>query len=294
MISNILTIDVEEYYHLNYSSMTQLPDQFTPGQVKVNTETLLDVCAQYGAQASFFFLGSVAEKYPELVRRTHTEGHEVASHGYGHKLVNEQSRAEFYEDVKKSLDILQDITGKPVKGYRAPSWSISERTPWAYEVLTELGLVYDASLFPFSTFLYGDSQAPTAPFVQRIHEHKLCEIPGTVLELFGQRLPFGGGFFFRFFPYWVTRLATLITNRQGRPVIYYLHPREIDKSQPRLPLPKRDYFITYVNLSGTLRKLRKVLSSSPTISIYQHLELSGLMSDDSPNTKTQKREFIKG
>lgn len=282
-MQNILSFDIEEWYHLNYSSMNQLRGQFSEGRVVANTQTLLAACAKYGAYATFFFLGSVAEQYPELVRRTHAEGHEVASHGYGHQLVYQQTRAEFYADVKKSLDVLQNITGHAIKGYRAPSWSISKRTPWAYEVLAELGLIYDASLFPYTTFLYGDSQASVVPFMHMVNGRRLYEIPATVLEFFGQRVPFGGGFYFRILPYWAIRLAIYLTNRQGRSVVFYLHPREIDPAQPRLPLPLKDYFISYVNLSGTLRKLRRVLSLAPTVSIYRYLELSGLMDDDSPD-----------
>jgi polysaccharide deacetylase family protein (PEP-CTERM system associated) len=226
-------------------------------------------------------LGSVAAQHPELVRSVQSDGHEVASHGYGHELVSRQTRAEFYQDVKKSLDILQSITGQAVKGYRASNWSISKGTPWAYEVLAGLGLKYDASLFPYSTFLYGDSQAPLVPFAHHLQGKKLYEIPATVVEILGQRVPFSGGFTFRFLPYWAIRLAIYLTNRQGRPVVFYLHPREIDPAQPRIPLPFRDYFITYINLSSTLRKLGRVLSLAPTISIYRYLELSGLMDNDS-------------
>lgn len=277
-MKNILSIDVEEWYHLNYSSMMDVNNlSSAKGQVVKNVDRLLAAFADYDAYATFFFLGSVAEQYPQLVRQVQAQGHEIASHGYGHQLVYQQTRTEFHEDVKKSIDILQGITGQAVKGYRAPSWSISKATPWAYEVLLDLGIQYDSSLFPFRTFLYGDSSAPVGLFTHLIDERKLYEIPATVLEMFGIRIPFGGGFYFRFFPYWMTRLATYLVNRQGRPVIFYLHPREIDKSQPRLDLPLRDYHITYVNLAGTLKKLKRVLSLAPTISIYRYLEVTELM-----------------
>jgi len=273
-MQNILSFDIEEWYHLNYASMKQIRDKFSDVRVVAATEILLNTCAKYNAKATFFFLGEVAERYPELVRRAFEEGHEIASHGYGHKLVYQQSRVEFFDDVKKSIDILQNITGNVIKGYRAPSWSISKRTPWAYEILTELGLMYDASLFPYTTFLYGDSHAMLKPFLMCVKGRNLYEIPATVLELFGQRVPFGGGFYFRILPYWATRLATYLTNRAGRSVVFYLHPREIDLAQPRLPLPPRDYFISYVNLSGTLHKLEKLLSLAPTISISHYLDIS--------------------
>lgn len=282
-MQNIFSVDVEEVHHLNYPSMRNLKDPpFSDGQVVKNVNELLAVCAECGAQATFFFLGSVAKQYPQLVRLVQVQGHEIASHGYGHYLVSQQTRTEFYEDVRESINILQDITGQEVKGYRAPSWSISKSTPWAYEVLLDLGIQYDSSLFPFSTFLYGDSSAPIETFVHLINGRKLFEVPATVMKIFGLRVPFGGGFYFRILPFWMTRMATYYVNRQERPVIFYLHPREIDKSQPRLPLPLRDYYISYVNLSGTLRKLKRILSLTPTISIYRHLENMGLLDKDKP------------
>jgi polysaccharide deacetylase family protein (PEP-CTERM system associated) len=283
-LKNIFTVDVEEFYHLNFPSLRRLSGQLPDGQIVKNVHDLLAVCARYGAQATFFFLGSVAEQYPELVRLVQAEGHEIASHGYGHQLVYQQSRIEFYEDVKKSINILQNITGLAVKGYRAPSWSISTATPWAYEVLLELDIKYDASLFPFRTFLYGDGLAPVNPYVRLIDGRRLYEVPATVLEILGLRVPFGGGFYFRFFPYWMTRLATHFVNRQERPVIFYLHPREIDQTQPRLSLPLRDYFISYINLSGTFNKLERILKSNSTVGVYQYLELTGLLDDNKNDT----------
>lgn len=269
---NILSIDVEEWYHMNYSSMDTLQKKPLESRVRANMEVLLRTLSEHQARATFFFLGSVAEQYPDLVRETHRMGQEIASHGYAHELVYQQSRDEFAQDLRKSAAILQDITGEKIKGYRAPSWSVSDKTPWVYEVLVEAGFVYDASLFPFTTFLYGDSQAPVTPFAWNINGQKLYEMPATVLKLGHMRFPFGGGFYFRAFPAWATRLAMYITNRQGRVVVFYLHPREIDPEQPRLELPLRDYFISYVNLKTTLKKLKGVLSLGQTISISRYLE----------------------
>lgn len=287
MSTNILTIDVEEWYHLNYDSMAVHQNKSFESRVQANTEVLLETLAVYYAQATFFFLGSVAEEHPQLVRQAQQMGHEIASHGYGHQLVYQQSPAEFAADVKKSLDILQDITGQPIRGYRAPSWSISDRTPWVYKILSELGLVYSASLFPFKTYLYGDSQAPIDLFVKHTNGYKLYEIPTTVLQVGRWRFPFSGGFYFRLLPYWAIRLATQLTHRQGRPVIFYLHPREIDPAQPRLLLPARDSFVSYVNLKTTLSKLNRLLSFMPTISLWQHLK-SHLPPSSAPGPKPSK------
>jgi polysaccharide deacetylase family protein (PEP-CTERM system associated) len=270
---NILSIDVEEWWHLNYDSMGVRVEPLGESRVLANTESLLELLAECGAQATFFFLGSVAERFPGLVRAAQTAGHEIASHGYGHQLVYKQTRAEFQADVRRSVDILQTITGRPITGYRAPSWSISASTPWTYEVLAELGLNYSSSLFPFTTYLYGDSRASLAPFARRVGEQTIYEVPATVLELGPWRFPFGGGFYFRVMPPWITQLATRWTNRQGRAVVFYLHPREIDPGQPRLHLPLRDYFVSYVNLAKTARKLRRILKLGSTVSISRYLEL---------------------
>ena len=269
--ANILSIDVEEWRHANYLSTEILKTTSFESRLRANMEVLLKTLADHQARATFFFLGMVAEQYPDLVMETRRMGHEIASHGYGHQRVDQLSRDEFTQDVRKSLDILQDISGEQIKGYRAPVWSITKATPWAYEVLAGLGLVYDSSLFPFTTYMYGDSQAPVAPFVQDINGQKFYEIPATVLQWGQLRVPFGGGFYFRAMPLWATRLAAYITNRQGRVVVFYLHPREIDPDHPRMELPPRVYFVSYFNLEPTLRKLKRLLEITSTISISQFL-----------------------
>ena len=272
VIQNILTLDVEDLDAMNFPSMERCLDRKLPSRVCPAMNILLDVLAEHRTRATMFFLGTVAERYPELVRRAQTEGHEIASHGYGHQLVYSQTASDFREDVRKSVDILQQITGAPVQGYRAPSWSISKETPWAYEILAELGFRYDASLFPFRTYLYGDSTAPVSTFVVPTGSGQLFEVPASVLTLGKRRVPFGGGFYFRALPWFVTRWATARTNRQGRPVVFYLHPREIDPDQPRLPLAWRDRLVAYANLGTTLKKLKRLLALGPTRTIYDFLQ----------------------
>jgi polysaccharide deacetylase family protein (PEP-CTERM system associated) len=272
-IRNMLSFDVEDLDAMNFASMDQFRDWKLPSRVCPAMNVLLDVLAAYGARATMFFLGTVAERYPELVRRAQAEGHEIASHGYGHRLAYSQTAGEFRDDVRKSVEILQQISGAPVHGYRAPSWSISKATPWAYEILADLGFRYDASLFPFRTYLYGDSAAPVATFVVPAGSGRIFEVPASVLTLGKRRLPFGGGFYFRALPWFVTRWATAWTNRQGRPVVFYLHPREIDPEQPRLPLPWRDRLVAYVNLGTTLGKLKRLLALGPTRTIDDFLQV---------------------
>ena len=274
MPATILSIDVEEWYHLNYSSMDAIQNRRWESRVRANTEFLLTLMDECNAKATFFFLGSVAESHPDLVLEVQRRGHEIASHGYAHQLIYRQTREEFYQDVKRSVDILRETTGQVVKGFRAPSWSISrEKTPWVYEVLSEVGLSYSASLFPYTTYLYGDGTAPVKPFTLEVMGRRFFEVPATVLDIGWTRFPYSGGFYFRLLPSWVIQWAIRRTHRHAQPVILYLHPREIDPDQPRLPLAKKDYFVTYVNLKSTAQKLKNILQKYPTITISRYLEL---------------------
>jgi polysaccharide deacetylase family protein (PEP-CTERM system associated) len=268
---SILTVDVEEWYHLNFSSVRLNEVSTLDARVENNMEKLLALFEEFDVQATFFFLGSIAEKYPNLVRKTQSLGHEIASHGYGHQLVYRQTREEFYQDVMKSVEILESITGLKILGYRAPSWSISDDTPWAYNVLIELGFQYDASLFPFSTFLYGNANAPTKPFKIQANGERLYEIPASVASFMKFRIPFAGGFYLRVFPTWFISFAARLARKQGVPIVYYVHPREIDPQQPRLKLSPLDSILTYAGLKSTLRKLKWILSTTKTISMKQFI-----------------------
>jgi len=268
---NILSIDVEECHRLNFASMQRHRGAALPPRVKESTERLLELLARAGARATFFFLGTVAERHPELVRAARDAGHEIGSHGHGHELVYSQDRAAFRADVGRSKELLEQIAGAPVRGYRAPSWSFSRQTPWAYEVLAELGFKYSSSVFPFRTYLYGDSAAPVGPHRVRAGDGELLEAPATVLELGRRRIPFGGGFYFRAMPLWLTLWAVRRVNRAGRPVVFYLHPREIDPGQPRLALPLRDRLVAYHGLAGTAGKLERLLARHPTATLWSFL-----------------------
>ncbi len=277
MRANILSIDVEDWFHLNYDSMDDAELPKGEARVEHNTERLLELLARRSSKATFFFLGSVAESHPGLVRRAKAEGHEIASHGYAHQLVYSQSREDFEEDVRKSKRIIEDITGESLRGYRAPSWSINAKTPWFYEVLEGLGFEYSASLFPFTTYLYGDSSAPVRWFRPEAGEKGIVEVPTTVWQCGPQRVPFSGGFYLRFLPYWAIRFASKRVNKRGLPVIYYLHPREIDPAQPRIELPRKDRFITYYGIRSCERKMDKLLSHNRCITLANYLEDEGAL-----------------
>jgi polysaccharide deacetylase family protein (PEP-CTERM system associated) len=271
-INNMLTFDIEEWFHANYDDVT--PDISKASNFRSHMDTLLQICRDTGSKATFFVLGYIGEYYPDVVRAIVSEGHEVASHGYGHQLAYTQTIEEFKADVKKSVDILENITGEKILGYRAPSWSIVESNLHYLEVFEELGMKYDASIFPVKTFLYGIPTAPTEihkPVVNG-RELNLYEVPMSVMKLAGKTIGYSGGFYFRFFPRFLIKNAIRSANRQGKSSIVYLHPREIDANDHKLSLPFKENFIHYYNISGTQNKLEDILNSFNFTSISEHLK----------------------
>jgi polysaccharide deacetylase family protein (PEP-CTERM system associated) len=258
---NVLTIDLEEWYHANYSDGLFDDSRQYEERVVHNTRQLLELFERYRAKATFFTLGSVAERHPELLRLIQEKGHEIASHGYGHQLIYKQTEAEFEADLQKSIYFIERATGRKPRGYRAPSWSVKRETPWVYPVLQRNGIAYDASIFPVKTFLYGIPDAPRLPFQLEYEGGSMLEFPTSTVRIGKKNVPFSGGFYFRFLPYGLTRRLFRHMNRAGQPVIFYLHPREIDPQQPRLEhLNVRDSFIHYYQIAGCLNKLEKLLA----------------------------------
>jgi polysaccharide deacetylase family protein (PEP-CTERM system associated) len=271
-INNMLTFDIEEWFHANYDNVN--PDLSKGSNFRSNMETLLQICGETGCKATFFVLGCIGEDYPDVVRAIAREGHDVASHGYGHQLAYKQTIQEFKADVKKSVDILEDITGNKILGYRAPSWSIVESNLHYLEALEELGLKYDASIFPIKTFLYGIPTAPTEIHKPHVNgrELNLYEVPMSVMKLSGRNIGYSGGFYFRFFPNFFIKNAIRSANRQGKSSIVYLHPREIDAKEQKLSLPYKEHFIHYYNVRSTKAKLEDILRSFNFTSISDHLK----------------------
>ncbi|MHB8762718.1 MAG: XrtA system polysaccharide deacetylase [Deferrisomatales bacterium] len=287
---NRLTVDVEDYFQVSAFEAVCPPESWGTREVRVegNTEKILDLLAEHGVTATFFVLGWVAERCPGLVRRIASEGHEVASHGYGHRRVNTQTRDEFRADVRRAKALLEDLAGAPVLGYRAPSYSIGRTCLWAFDELAEAGHAYDSSVFPVRHDLYGLADWPRFPFhLERLDgqgEHgnwvpaesgegpagggqpgggaRLLEIPITTLRLLGRNLPIAGGGYFRFFPYAFTRWGLGRINREeGRPFVFYLHPWELDPEQPRIcGAGLKSRFRHYLNLSRTEARFRRLLT----------------------------------
>jgi polysaccharide deacetylase family protein (PEP-CTERM system associated) len=258
---NALTIDVEDYFHVTAfaSDVDRARWSSLESRVENNTIRLLDLFARHGVRATFFVLGWVAERYPDLVRRLHAGGHEIACHGLTHELVYKQTPEIFRKETAYAKSLLEDLAGAPVRGYRAATYSIVRESMWALDILEELGFEYDSSIFPVRHDLYGVPDAPRAPY--RVASGKLLEVPLTTIEIAGQRLPCGGGGYFRLLPYGLFRWALRRVNRKDRlPVIFYAHPWEIDPGQPRIAGSSlKSRFRHYTNLAATEGRLGRLL-----------------------------------
>lgn len=274
-MQNIFTIDTEDWFHANYEDDLFQNNASVKSTVEQNTDIYLKRFAEFKTTATFFVLGFVAEQHPALIKRIADEGHEIASHGYGHQLVYKQTPQQFREDVRKSKQLLEDIIGKAVIGYRAPSWSITEKSLWALEVLTEEGFLYDSSIFPFKNFLYGMDGAPRFAFSskQYCETSDLLEIPPSTVRIPGLNIPFSGGFYFRALPASLIKQCAHKVNKEGQPVVFYLHPREIDPAQPRLKLNMRDSLIHYFGIQRCEKKLIKVLKEFPCGSVREVFQI---------------------
>jgi polysaccharide deacetylase family protein (PEP-CTERM system associated) len=259
-ITNALTVDVEDYFQVSALAPFIARDRWDsiPCRVEANVDRLLNRFANNHAKATFFTLGWIAERYPQVVRRIVADGHELASHGYGHQRASELSREAFAQDVVSAKRILEDIAGVPVIGYRAPSFSIGADNLWAFDVLKEAGYVYSSSVYPVQHDHYGMPDAPRFPYQVR---DGLTELPITTVRALGRNLPAGGGGYFRFAPYGVSRWAIDRFNRDEKaPAIFYMHPWEIDPLQPRVPGPGlKTRFRHYVNLHRTEDRLERLL-----------------------------------
>ena len=260
-MQNILTIDLEEWFHANYHDDVFDPHKTYEVRIIQNTKRLLALFAEHQAKATFFVLGSVAEQHPRLIREIAEAGHELATHGYAHQLIYQQTPAVFKEDVSQAKKRVEDIVGKSVIGYRAPSWSITPKSIWAWDILEELGFVYDASVFPIKTYLYGLPTSPRFSYHPQYNGRtlNLLEVPSSTVRILNKKIPFAGGFYFRALPYPLITRGIKTVNREGHPAIVYLHPREIDPGQPRLTLSPKENLIHYYGISGCEKKLIRVL-----------------------------------
>lgn len=260
-IVNAMTVDVEDYFQVSaFESI--LPTSVwssMPMRVLENTRAILALFDQYNVQATFFVLGWVADKFPQLITEIAAGGHEVASHGFWHQRVATQTPAEFRRDVERSKKLLEDLSGQAVIGYRAPTYSINIKTQWALSILEECGYRYSSSIYPVKHDIYGWPSAPRFTFTAT--PGGLIEIPITTLAIGRRNIPCGGGGYFRLFPYTFSRWALQTIHKQDKkPVLFYFHPWEIDPHQPRQQnISFKTRFRHYHNLGGMKAKVTKLL-----------------------------------
>lgn len=261
-VLNAMTIDVEDYFHVSAFADIVPPGQWDSYESRVcrNTERLLDLLGNANVTATFFVLGWVATRFPQLVNRIHRAGHELASHSYDHGLVYDKSPDVFRDDLRLAKTAIEQASGEAVHGYRAPSYSVTERSLWALDVLVSEGYRYDSSIYPIRHDRYGIPSWPRHIHRVKRPEGELWELPGSTVEYLGTNLPMGGGGYFRLLPYWWTRAGIARLNeREGRPAVFYLHPWEIDPDQPRLNATSLSRFRHYRNLHLTEGRLRRLL-----------------------------------
>jgi polysaccharide deacetylase family protein (PEP-CTERM system associated) len=278
---NALTIDVEDYFQVSaFESVIhyEMWDRYE-SRVEQNTYHILDLLDEYQTQATFFVLGWIAERHPKLVRIIHERGHEVASHGYSHRRIYTQSIHQFCEETRRSKGILEDTTGQAIKGYRAASYSITKKSLWALDILTEEGFRYDSSIFPIRHDLYGISDSRRFSHMIHGREHgTILECPLSTVRIAGINFPVAGGGYLRMFPYRFTHWAIRHLNQKERqPAIVYFHPWEIDPSQPRIRTNWKSRFRHYTKLNQMEVKLRKLLSSfsfGPMVQAFQSFLVS--------------------
>ncbi|SIN67763.1 polysaccharide deacetylase family protein, PEP-CTERM locus subfamily [Singulisphaera sp. GP187] len=261
----ILSFDVEEHFRIEAAAGLKLAPGLKAAcreRLAPSTRWILDQLEAHDQKATFFILGQIAQLDPTLVRDIHEAGHEVASHGWDHRRVLELNPASFREDVRKSKDALEQVIGEAVVGYRAPTFSIVRRTDWALDVLAELGMLYDSSIYPVRHDRYGVPRAPRSPFLARGRERQILELPPATLRLGGVNAPIGGGGYFRLLPLFLMEWGLAQIRRDVRPAVamLYFHPWEFDPGQPRLPLQRASRFRTYVGISRSQARLVSLLS----------------------------------
>jgi len=277
-VINALTVDVEDYFQVSaFADNVEYNDwDERPMRVVDNTYKLLDLFDEYQVKATFFTLGWVAERKPELVAEIARRGHEVACHGYSHQLVYNQTPEVFQQETIRAKSILEDIIQQPVLGYRAASYSITKESLWALDILAETGFVYDSSIFPVRHDRYGMPDTPEYPYQLKTPAgHSIIEFPLSTAKIFKYRLPVAGGGYFRLYPYWMSRLGLGQINRQQMPFIFYLHPWEVDPEQPRIEASWFSRFRHYNNLDKCEARLRSLMSDFQFTTTWDVLNHSG-------------------
>lgn len=263
---HVMSVDVEDYFQVEaFADVVRRSSwESWPSRVERNTLRILDVLDAYQAKATFFFLGWVAERFPQLVRETAARGHEIACHSYWHRLIYTLSPKEFEEDTVRAKSVLEDIVGDAVYGYRAPSWSITQKSLWALEILFNAGFTYDSSIFPIHHDIYGIPEGRRFPYRHTLSvndSRSIIEYPPLSARCFGVTLPAAGGGYLRLLPTAYTRWAIRRAESESQYAVIYLHPWELDPEQPHIAGRARSRFRHYTNLDKMERRWRKLLQS---------------------------------
>jgi len=308
-IKNILTIDVEDYFQVHAFSTIVKPDDWEMYECRVekNTTKILDILDKEKIKATFFILGWIAERYPNLIKKIYQESHEIASHGYEHQVIYNQTPAEFRKDIKKSKQLLEDLIGEEVIGYRAPTYSVTEKTLWALTILFEEGYRYDSSVFPIHHDYYGIPWAPRFPFIWDLTSSKpkikqiisinnqynklkklskpnnsmeIIEFPISTINLVGYKFPIAGGGYFRLLPYWITKWGLKKINKKDKqPFIFYFHPWELDPGQPKIQnASKFSRFRHYNNIEKGEKRFKQLLADFELNPLKEILKTFGIIS----------------
>jgi polysaccharide deacetylase family protein (PEP-CTERM system associated) len=279
-MKSALTFDIEEYFHAEAFAGGLNPEEWPslPSRVNASTQRLLDLLDRNRVRATFFVLGWVAEREPALVREIASLGHEVACHGHGHRMITRLTRRELADDVVRAKATIEDVIGRPVHGYRAPTFSIVQETLWSLDVLAEAGFRWDSSIFPIVHDRYGIPDAPRFPHRRATSGGEIIEFPPSTIEVMGRRLPVAGGGYFRLLPYRMTRWALRrITEGEGQPAMVYLHPWELDPEQPRLAAGAFAQVRHRINMHKTEARLARLIDEFEFAPAGEVLASAGLL-----------------
>lgn len=274
-IRNALTVDVEDYFHVSaFAKSIKLSDwEKQPLRVEKNTQRMMDLFDEAQVKATFFVLGWVAERNRTLISEIAERGHEVACHGYSHQLVYNQTPEVFRDETVRAKSLLEDIVQKPVTGYRAASYSITQKSLWALDILAEAGFQYDSSIFPVRHDRYGIPDAKEIPHqLETPKGLSLIEFPLSTAKVFSYKLPVAGGGYFRLYPYALTKAGLSQINRRQQPFIFYLHPWEIDPDQPRIEASWFSRFRHYNNLEKCESRLKQLMSDFSFVTCTEVLQ----------------------
>ncbi len=270
---NAMSVDVEDYFQTEAMAPAAPREgwDYFPSHVEANTNTLFELFAKYDVKATFFFLGWVAERYPQLIRNARELGHEIGCHSYWHRPVFRMTSQEFWDDTYRAKNVIEDAAGVPARGYRAPNFSINDIVPWAYPILEELGFQYDSSVFPVRHGLYGNHRASRIPYLVGPN---LLELPIATWRVLNNNLPVGGGAYLRILPFGLMKNGVRAMNeRESVPAVLYLHPWELDPSQPRLRASWKSRLRQYTGLDSMKGRLERLLQQFKFGTIYDSIYL---------------------